>query len=193
MKLRKILLILASILFLATDIINMIVNSNYSFYNIGSLIIVYIPFVILICFTENILGKIIAIGFCIIDLLGIIITSVSLIWGTVDLSRSGAINIIITDYGIASVMRVLIIISIVQFLKDKSSKWINISIVSLYVLFIASNIIIIFNKRYGNDELLPILKMCSLYLLIIAYLIKISLDREEFYVEEHLLEKDNSL
>ncbi|MBO7079025.1 MAG: hypothetical protein J6W64_04345, partial [Bacilli bacterium] len=72
MKLRKILLILASILFLATDIINMIVNSNYSFYNIGSLIIVYIPFVILICFTENILGKIIAIGFCIIDLLGII-------------------------------------------------------------------------------------------------------------------------
>lgn len=189
MKLRKILLMLASILFLVTNITNMVINDNYSFYSIGSLVIIYIPFIILICFTDNTLGKVIAIGLCVIDLIGIIIFIAYLVKGAFDFTKAHIIVQVVADYIIATAMRVLIIISLIRFLKEKDNKWLNVSIVALYVLYIVANIIIILmTKEYGNSELLPILNVCTLYLLIIVYLIKISLDKGE-----HLLENDNSL
>ena len=174
MKKNRNILIIISALFLALDILN-IIMSQAKTYTIMILLIIYLPFLLIIIFSDNWLGKVVSIGFCAV---GIIFNIVSLIgylrqYGFYFEERA-YIYQLLGEVLFGGAFRLVLIISIIKFFRGTPSNALN---ATCFLLLIISAIFLVFyliESKYSTNDLVPVIQSLAFDLVLMTYVIYIS-------------------
>lgn len=167
MKKSKLVLLILSITYFILAIIS-IINSESKLYNILLLIIIYVPYLLIIVFSDGYFGKVISIGFCIIE----IITSVLSIIGLFNALNKGSEFSVIDLLIRIEIMayNALAIVCFVRLMKER-----DISIIKYIALGLLVIVIGYFGVSFFQTPSIPLVKItifknAVFYIILYSYL-----------------------